>query len=263
MWCSGGGGVKQGPSAARMGCWKAHWGTAPGMGGCQIGAGVKTSCPIVSYDAEGPLLFNVCIDPSEGIPVPGAKNDASDPGLSPVAVPHAEIELAKSQLVAAYKRELATFEFGHLVEPDLLPGLRAALSHFGFGLLSLFYSVFLALSLRPLIAATPGWLLLLAHVCAFGARSTSRSTGSSSSESLLAEPLDSELNSPLRMKFAACSLSCSHSERPALHAACPTRRQVLGLQERRQVCECAVTRTLSSRRPTSLPVIVMVRRTNV
>ena len=159
VWCSGGGGVKQGPSAARMGCWKAHWGTAPGMGGCQIGAGVKTNCPTVSYDAEDPLLFNVCIDPSEGIPLSGAKNDASDPGPSPVPVPQAEIELAKSQLVVAYKRELATFERGQLVEPDLLPGLRAALSHF------VFFTQFflLSLSLRPLIVATPGCLLLLAH----------------------------------------------------------------------------------------------------
>jgi len=121
----GGGGVKQGPSAARMGCWKAHWGTAPGMGGCQIGAGVKTNCPTVSYDAEDPLLFNVCIDPSEGIPLAGAKPDASDPGPSPVPVPQAEIDLAKSQLVAAYKKELATFERGQLVEPDLLPGEEA------------------------------------------------------------------------------------------------------------------------------------------
>eukprot|EP01043_Picozoa_sp_COSAG02_P025797 COSAG02_NODE_1463_length_12488_cov_7.312591_5_plen_137_part_00 len=28
------GGGRGGPSAARMGCWKAHWGTGPGMGGC-------------------------------------------------------------------------------------------------------------------------------------------------------------------------------------------------------------------------------------
>jgi arylsulfatase A len=27
-------GTPGGPSAARMGCWKAHWGTGPGMGGC-------------------------------------------------------------------------------------------------------------------------------------------------------------------------------------------------------------------------------------
>ena len=27
-------GTEGGPSAARMGCWKAHWGTGPGMGGC-------------------------------------------------------------------------------------------------------------------------------------------------------------------------------------------------------------------------------------
>jgi len=41
-----------GPSAARMGCWKAHWATAPGMGGCKVGAGVGKDCPSVSYSSK-------------------------------------------------------------------------------------------------------------------------------------------------------------------------------------------------------------------
>lgn len=61
-------------------------------------------------------------DPSEGMPQAGALPTGSDPGPSPVPVPQAEIDDALNKLVAAYKKELATFTHGSLVEPDLLPG---------------------------------------------------------------------------------------------------------------------------------------------
>eukprot|EP00035_Acanthoeca_spectabilis_P008549 m.155481 g.155481 ORF g.155481 m.155481 type:complete len:449 (-) comp14407_c0_seq2:334-1680(-) len=66
--------IYYGPSAARMGCWKAMWGTGSGMGACTLGGGDHGSCPHVMYPLEVPLLFNVCIDPSEGIPLFGVGN---------------------------------------------------------------------------------------------------------------------------------------------------------------------------------------------
>ena len=38
-----------GPSAARMGCWKAHWATGSGMGPCTLGGGSQGPCPHVKY----------------------------------------------------------------------------------------------------------------------------------------------------------------------------------------------------------------------
>jgi len=115
-----------GPTAARMGCWKAHWVTSPGMGGCEIGAGVKnTKCPKFTYPADKPLVFNVCVDPSEGIPLAGALPSGSDPGPSPVPVPSEEIDAVVARFVKAYQKELATFTRGKLIEPDLLPGEKA------------------------------------------------------------------------------------------------------------------------------------------
>lgn len=125
-----------GPSAARMGCWKAHWGTAPGMGGCVVGAGVhingaEVKCPSVQYPLEDPLIFNVCIDPSEGMPLSGTSSGISDgkpyvgsnPGPTDGnAVTDNELAAAKAKLVSAYKTELATFTRGTLVMPKLLPG---------------------------------------------------------------------------------------------------------------------------------------------
>merc|ERR1719247_1937578 len=119
-----------GPSAARMGCWKAHWGTGPGLGGCKIGAGVKdTQCPSFQYPVEKPLLFNICVDPSEGIPLAGALPSGSNPGPSPVPVSQADIDAAVSRFVKAYNKEVATFTHGHLIEPDLLPGEKAIRSN--------------------------------------------------------------------------------------------------------------------------------------
>ena len=78
----------------------------------------------LQYPTESPLLFNVCIDPSEGMPLSGALPSGSNPGPSPPfpAGPQPEVDEALSNIVAAYKRELATFVHGSLVEPDLLPG---------------------------------------------------------------------------------------------------------------------------------------------
>jgi len=115
-----------------MGCWKAHWGTGPGLGGCKVGAGDDDKCPRVKYPIDWPLLFNVCIDPSEGIPMFGAQNgtlsdgthyDASDPGPTPgTAVDADEVAAVVTRLAAAYRHELSTFTYGKLVQPDLLPG---------------------------------------------------------------------------------------------------------------------------------------------
>jgi arylsulfatase A len=133
----GKGGTAGGPSAARMGCWKAHWGTAPGMGGCELGAGQHNGaagikCPSVQYPADDPLIFNVCIDPSEGMPFSGADSGklaggapyvGSNPGPTDGrAATDGEVQAAKAKLVAAYQTEIATFTRGTLVEPDLLPG---------------------------------------------------------------------------------------------------------------------------------------------
>lgn len=120
-----------GPSAARMGCWKAHWGTGPGLSGCPY-------CPSLRYPVDAPLLFNVCIDPSEGIPMFGAENATfangthykhPDPGPTPPgAVDAAEVAMIVSRLAAAFRHELATFTYGGvytrvgLIAPDLLPG---------------------------------------------------------------------------------------------------------------------------------------------
>jgi len=144
-----------GPSAARMGCWKAMWGTGSGMGTCSLGGGDHGSCPHVMYPLESPLLFNVCIDPSEGIPLFGEGNgslaavvnntmcglrpwcrpndphcggppcppfNASNPGPSPLPVSDEEIADAVAKIVAAVKVEMSSFTYGTLVAPDLLPG---------------------------------------------------------------------------------------------------------------------------------------------
>ena len=44
------------------------------MGPCTFGGGVYATCPHVKYPMEAPLLFNVCIDPSESIPLSGYTN---------------------------------------------------------------------------------------------------------------------------------------------------------------------------------------------
>jgi len=129
-------GPTRGPSAARMGCWKAHWGTGPGLSGCTLGAGQKGRCPSVYYPIDDPLLFNVCLDPSEGIPLSGAGSGTvkggghfnnSDPGPTcgkPVS--QDELDNVVTKLANAYRKEINTFTWGELVQPDLLPGERNA-----------------------------------------------------------------------------------------------------------------------------------------
>lgn len=126
------------PSAARMGCWKAHWATASGMGPCSFGGGVNNvKCPSVQYPIEAPLLFNVCIDPSESIPLAGYLNGTYQPQQGGGWVPFVEnqdptdgrptvalemVQLANAKLVAAVQEEIATFTFGKTVDADLLQG---------------------------------------------------------------------------------------------------------------------------------------------
>jgi hypothetical protein len=107
-----------GPSAARMGPWKAYWATGPGLGGCKW-----PTCQKVEYPAESPLLFNVHIDPSEGIPLSGALAHAPDPGPSDgLPVPQAEIDAAVVALAKAFAVESATYTRGKLENITLLPG---------------------------------------------------------------------------------------------------------------------------------------------
>eukprot|EP00035_Acanthoeca_spectabilis_P036909 m.42570 g.42570 ORF g.42570 m.42570 type:complete len:166 (-) comp8337_c0_seq1:39-536(-) len=96
------------------------------MGPCTLGAGDTSPCPTVQYPLEGPLLFNVCIDPSEGIPLAGADNgtvkngarfNGSNPGPSPIPVAQDEIDAAYAAIVAAVKVDLATFTAGTLIMP--------------------------------------------------------------------------------------------------------------------------------------------------
>ena len=116
--------VDGGPGAARMGPWKAYWATGPGLGGCDWPTCNKTMYPI-----ENPLLFNIHIDPSEGLPLLGQLPSDNDhqPG-QPTGpsdgwpVPMAEAEEAQKKLVAAWKVGKATFTKGSLISPPLLPG---------------------------------------------------------------------------------------------------------------------------------------------
>ena len=38
---------------------------------------LRARCPAFQYPADKPLLFNVCVDPSEGIPLAGALPDGT------------------------------------------------------------------------------------------------------------------------------------------------------------------------------------------
>lgn len=130
------------PSAARMGCWKAHWATASGMGPCTFGGGVYATCPHVKYPMEAPLLFNVCIDPSESIPLSGYTNGTvngpapcngasgcepfkasqNDPTDGRPTVADDVVAEVNAKILAALKVELVTFYAGHTTNADLLVG---------------------------------------------------------------------------------------------------------------------------------------------
>lgn len=87
--------VKGAPSAARMGPFKAHWATGPGLGGC---VGCKQRC----FPVGSPLLFNVEEDPSEAYP------------LNPDKLGQVVLRFQK-----AYEEETRTFVWGHITpEPD-------------------------------------------------------------------------------------------------------------------------------------------------
>lgn len=132
-----------GPSAGRMGRWKAHWATGPGLGGCS-----QPGCKKVEYPLEQPLLFDVVADPSEAYPLAGNFNaswsaspsagaarlpcNGDDPcngnggrqGLpsGPGYATPAEIAAALAALVAARKVELAEFHRTLLSPAPDLPG---------------------------------------------------------------------------------------------------------------------------------------------
>lgn len=77
------------PSAARLGPYKAHWATGPGLGGC-------AGCAVVEYTG-GPLLFQVEHDPSEAYALTQNTTAPPDPALAAVV----------ARFAAAYAREVA------------------------------------------------------------------------------------------------------------------------------------------------------------
>ena len=119
-----------GPSAARMGRWKAHWATGPGLGGCAANA-----CTEVTYPLDHPLLFDVEADPSEVFPLNPEAN-GGDPRNGTCRLPgqgqgqptgpgyatNAEILAALAGLNAARKEEVLKFKRPTLVPPPDLPG---------------------------------------------------------------------------------------------------------------------------------------------
>lgn len=89
------------PSAARYGRYKAHWVTAPGIGGCK-------NCPTNIYP-NPPLIYDVLQDPSEAYPLTQNNTQPTDPTLIQVV----------QYLQKAFDKEVATFSWGHPVpEPD-------------------------------------------------------------------------------------------------------------------------------------------------
>lgn len=78
------------PTAARIGPYKAHFVTGPGLGGCGCVAGIKletdkchrpaapAGCPFVSYDVA-PLIFQIEHDPSEAHPLVSNNTLPRDP----------------------------------------------------------------------------------------------------------------------------------------------------------------------------------------
>jgi hypothetical protein len=121
-----------GPSAARMGRYKAHWITGPGLGGCNslvplCSTTGKPACQFrCNLPADAPLLFDIAADPSEAFPLYGVANTSMGDGtapLDPTSFSDAdEIKQVVATLVAARKNEMATFPKGRLVAPPNLPG---------------------------------------------------------------------------------------------------------------------------------------------
>ena len=71
------------PVAARYGPFKAHWQTGPGIGGCSPSPAAPAGCPTKLYP-NGPLLFNVEVDPSEAYPLCANTTSPADPRLAAV-----------------------------------------------------------------------------------------------------------------------------------------------------------------------------------
>jgi len=92
-----------GPTAARVGPYKAHWVTSPGIGGCP-----SKACTKLQYPARFPLLFNVEEDPSEAFPL--CRTDVTDVNITSCAA-YSDV---LNKIHAAYENELATFTWGHI-----------------------------------------------------------------------------------------------------------------------------------------------------
>jgi arylsulfatase A len=119
----GGRGGSKGPTAVRHGKYKAHWGTGPGLGGAK-------DMPRRKYP-DYPLLFNVHEDPSEEYPLnlncTNGLNHTSHwrwemcrdaPTMLPTDPELAAVIVACNK---AFDHEVATFQYGHLSTPALLP----------------------------------------------------------------------------------------------------------------------------------------------
>lgn len=102
LWLYGGA-TSDGPQACRYGKYKAHWHTAPGLGGCD-------GCTKKSFDP--PLLFNIEEDPSEAYPLTTNGTQPSDPQLITVL----------AALKDARAKEVASMVYGKLVAPPDGPG---------------------------------------------------------------------------------------------------------------------------------------------
>ena len=95
---------------------QAYWATGPGLGGCKW-----PTCQKINYPPEAPLLFNVQIDPSEGIPLANA-NSTVDPGPTDgLPVPQAEIDAALAKVS----------DSRHGLSVSCLPSLQGKISFAG------------------------------------------------------------------------------------------------------------------------------------
>ena len=77
--------------AVRLGAWKAHWVTFPGLSGCP-----QVECKRRDYDP--PLIFNVERDPSEAFPLlTGTPEHTAALSALPGVRPYAQIRVAISR----------------------------------------------------------------------------------------------------------------------------------------------------------------------
>jgi arylsulfatase A len=94
---------RQGPTSVRHGPYKAHFCTAPGLGG--------NRSDFRHYN-DYPLLFNVEHDPSEAFPLCKDNKPPSDPRIKAVV----------NRILRAYAMERATFQYGNMNPLPPSPG---------------------------------------------------------------------------------------------------------------------------------------------